>query len=324
MSVLDRRRLGRIFAARLVVSALGLLAIGAASLQVDAQGAPQSPGATPTPAPADVRFELASIRRNLEAEQQRAAVPIYVPVVPGRAQTLPKGVLRARGLSVRELIRDAYGYRNRAHSEIVNAPDWIDKERYDVEARADYEFPMSTAMGLPPAAQAALRALLAERFSLKVRTEVQRRPVYELVVHRADGRLGPNLVPSKGGCRSFFQREPVNTAVVILKTPEGEPEPARPCMTGVGTGGITVENMPLSDWVHFLALRPQLDRTVLDRTGLSGNYDIRLEYPRDPDSANLLPAIKPLIEAQHGLTLRDAEAPVEILVIEHVDRPTPN
>jgi len=227
-------------------------------------------------------------------------------------------------MSVRELIRDAYGYRNRAHSEIVNAPDWIDKERYDVEARADYEFPISTAMGLPPAAEAALRALLAERFSLKVRTEVQQRRVYELVVHRADGRLGPNLVPSKGGCRSFFQREPVNTAVLILKTPDGEPEPSRPCGTAVGTMGIIAENMPLSDWVRFLALRPQLDRTVIDRTGLAGNYDIQLDYPRDPDTANLLPAIKPLIEAQHGLTLRDAEAPVEILVIEHIDRPTPN
>jgi uncharacterized protein (TIGR03435 family) len=312
------------FAARLVMSALALLVIGAASLRVDAQGVPQSPGARPAAAPADVRFELASIRRNVEAEQQRAAVPIYVPVIPGRAQTLPKGVLRARGLSVRELIRDAYGYRNRAHSEIVNAPDWIDKERYDIEARAEYEFPVSTAMGLPAAAEAALRALLAERFSLKVRTEVQRRRVYELVVHRADGRLGPNLVRSKGGCRSFFQREPVNTAVLILKGPDGEPEPARPCMTSVGTFGLIVENTPLSDWVRFLALRPQLDRTVIDRTGLSGNYDVRLEYPRDPETANLLPAIKPLIEAQHGLTLRDAEAPVEILVIEHIDRPTPN
>jgi uncharacterized protein (TIGR03435 family) len=95
-------------------------------------------------------------------------------------------------------------------------------------------------------------------------------------------------------------------------------------MTGVGMAGIIVENMPLTDWVRFLALRPQLDRTVIDRTGLTGNYDIRLEYPQDADTANLLPAIKPLIESQHGLTLRDAEAPVEILVIEHIDQPTPN
>ena len=116
--MLDGRVLGRVFAARLVVSACALLAFGVVSLRIDAQAAPQSPGATTTPAPAGIRFELASIRRNLEAEQQRAAVPIYVPVIPGRAQTLPKGVLRARGMSVRELIGDAHGYRNRAHSEI--------------------------------------------------------------------------------------------------------------------------------------------------------------------------------------------------------------
>ena len=322
MSTFDRRGLGAVVAALLGVVALALLAIGAASLPVDAQGAPQSSAATP--APAAVRFELASIRRNLDAEKERAAVPIYVPVIPGRAQTLPKGVLRGRGMSVRELIRDAYGYRNRAHGEIVNYPDWTNNERYDVEARADYEFPVSTAMGLPPAAEAALRALLAERFSLKVRTEIQQRPIYELVLHRPDGRLGPNLVPSKGGCRSFFQREPVNTAVFNLKTPEGEPEPARPCGTAVAATVIIAENMPLSDWVRILGLRPQLDRTVIDRTGLTGNYDIRLDYPREPDSANVLPAIKPLIEGQHGLTLRDAQAPVEILVIEHIDRPTPN
>ncbi len=310
-----------------LVSAAALAMMPPADAQSRGQPEPtERPGiaATAPTAPADVRFELASIRRSLEAEKQRASVPIYVPVIPGRAQTLPGGVLRGRGMSVRELVRDAYGFRNRAHGEILNFPDWTDQERYDVEARAEYDFPISTAAGLPPAAEAALRALLADRFGLKVRTEIQKRRVYELVVHREDGRLGPNLVPSKGGCRSFFQREPVNTAVQILKTPDGEPEPARPCMTSVGTFGLIVENAPLSDWVKFLALRPQLDRTVIDRTGLTGNYDVRLEYPRDPDNANLLPAIKPLLEAQHGLTLRDAEADVEILVIEHISRPTPN
>jgi uncharacterized protein (TIGR03435 family) len=324
MSMLERGVLWRVFAARCVVSGFAVLAIVAASPRVAAQGAGQSAGTASKTAPADVRFELASIRRNLEAEKQRAAVPVYIPVIPGRAQTLPRGELRGRGMSVRELIRDAYGYRNRAQSEIVNAPGWIDNERYDVDARADYEFPSSTAMGLPPAAEAALRALLAERFSLKVRTETQRRDVYELVLHRGDGKLGPNLVPSKGGCRSFFQREPVNTAVFNLKTPEGTPEPTRPCSTGVGPTVIIAENMPLSDWVRILSLRPQLNRMVIDRTGLTGNYDIRLDIPLDPDSGNLLPPIKPLIEAQHGLTLRDAEGPVEILVIEHIDRPTPN
>jgi uncharacterized protein (TIGR03435 family) len=311
---------------RLLVTAVGLLALVGAPFLVNAQAPPvPAPGATQPVLP-DVRFEVASIRRNKEAEAQRAAVPIYVPVIPGRAQTLPGGLVRGLGMSVRELIRDAYGYRNRAHGEIVGFPDWTDNERYDLEAKADYNFPGSTSMGLPPAAEAALRTLLAERFNLKVRMEVQRRPIYELVLHRADGRLGPNLVPSKGGCRSFFQREPVNTAVLVLPPREGEPQPLPPCGLAVATMGIFTTNMPMSDFVRLLALRPQINRTVIDRTGLTGGFDINLRFfePGDPGAGNLLPAIKPLLESQFGLTLRDAEGPVDILVIEHIDHPTEN
>lgn len=325
MSMLDTtiRRTSPL-SARLVVTTFGLLAFGGASPQIDAQAPGQPPAATQLPAMPNVRFEVASIRRNKEAEAERQSIPIYIPQVPGRAQTLPGGLLRGRGMTVREFIRDAYGHRNRARSEIVGAPDWVDKEVYDVEARANYEFPPSTSMGLPPAGEAALRTLLAERFSLKVRVEVQRRPVYELVLHRADGRLGPNLVPSKGECRSFFQREAVNAGLVILNPADGEPQPLRPCPLGVGSTAIFAENMPMSDWVKIMALRPQLNRTVIDRTGLTGGYDIQLIYPQDPGAANLLPAIKPLLEAQLGLTLRDAEGPVEIIVIENIDHPTAN
>jgi uncharacterized protein (TIGR03435 family) len=227
-------------------------------------------------------------------------------------------------MTVRELIRDAYGFRNRARSEVVNAPKWIDEERYDLEARTDQEFPASTSLGLPPPGEAALRALLAERFKLKVRLETQRRPVYELVLQRPDGRLGKGLVPSKGGCRPFFQREAVNAGLTDTPT---DGAPLRPCPLGVGAMVITAENMTMTDWVRILGLRPQLDRTVLDRTGLTGGFDIefRMFEPDDPPSAQtVLPALKPLLEMQLGLTLRDAEAPVEILIIENVERPTEN
>ena len=309
--------------ARFLVMAFGLLALGAAAVQIQA-AAPGQPPPAQTPATSNVTFDVASIKRNKEAEAERAGIPPNIPLVPGRAQTLPGGLLRGRGMTVRELIRDAYGHRNRARSEIVGAPGWVDDERYDVEAKASVEFPPSTSLGLPPAGEAALRALLAERLKLKVRVESQRRPVYELVVHRADGRLGPNLVPSKGGCRPFYQREAVNVGLVILDPNDGEPQPLRPCPLGVGAVEIFAENMTMTDWVRILALRPQLNRTVIDRTGLTGGFDIRLRYPVEALAANVLPAIKPLLEDQLGLTLRDAEAPVEILVIENLERPTEN
>ena len=305
---------------RFVATACVVLALGVTSPRAGAQ-APLQPAAAQSPALPNVRFEVASIKRNKDAEAQRAAVPAYVPVVPGRSQTLPGGRLRGPGMTVRELIRDAYGYRNRAHGEIVGWPEWTDKERYDIEARAAQELPVSTSMGLPLEAQAAMRALLADRLKLKVRMEVQRRPIYELVMHRADGRLGPNLTPSKGGCRSFFQREPVNTALINVKPADGEPQPLPPCGLAIGAQIITTTNMPMSDLVRILAMRPELNTTVIDRTGLTGNYDFMIGDPRSPEPMGPL---KPLLESQLGLTLRPAEGPVEILVIENVERPTEN
>jgi uncharacterized protein (TIGR03435 family) len=87
---------------------------------------------------------------------------------------------------------------------------------------------------------------------------------------------------------------------------------------------IATTNMTMTDWARIMGLRPQLNRTVIDRTGLTGSYDILLQYPQDAVQATALPAIKPLLEDQLGLTLRDAEAPVEILVVESIDHPTEN
>ena len=282
------------------------------------------PATQQTAAPPGVTFAVASIKRNREAEATRAAIPPNITVYAARAQTLPGGRFLGRGMSAHELIRDAYGYRNRAWSDIVGAPRWIDEERYDVEAKADVEFPLSTSVGLPPAGQAALRALLAERFNLRVRVEMQRRPVYELVMKNADGRLGPNLKPSKGGCVSFFEREPVNQGMVIATPSADDPAPLPPCGTAASAGAILAPNMTLADFVRILQVRPQINRPVVDRTGLSGRFDISIRADADASTLGLLPPLKPYIESQLGLTLRDAEAPVDILVIENIDRPTEN
>lgn len=316
MSIVNARVRGTSpLSALLVVTAVGVLVLAPV----------QPPAAAQAPATPAVTFDAASFKRNKEVEAQRASVNPNIPQVPGRAQTLRGGNLVGRAMTVRELIRDAYGFRNRAPGEVVGGPDWINTERYDLQAKASGDFPASTSVGLPPSAEMALRGLLAERLKLKVRLETQRRPIYELVLHRADGRLGPNLTPSKGGCRSFFQREPVNVGFIEAARKEGEPGPLRPCGTAVGLGFIFAENMPMTDWVKMLSLQPQINRTVIDRTGLVGNFDFRLQ---DTDVSNpatyLPPPVKPMLESQLGLTLRDAEGPVEILVIENVERPTEN
>jgi uncharacterized protein (TIGR03435 family) len=320
------------FGARLfVTTAIALVALDGSRMPMRAQAPAPSPAAVADATTAKDIFDVVSIRRNKEAEDEVRGIPPYVPLTPARAQTLPGGILRGRGMTVRELIRDAYGHRNRARSEMIGLPPWADEERYNVEARSSLQFPASTSLGLPPAGETALRALLADRLKLKVRVETQRRPIFELVLRRADGRLGPNLVPSKGGCRPFFQREAVNAGLVILDPADGQPQPLRPCPLGVGSTGITAENMTMTDWVRILSMRPQLNRTVVDRTGLMGGFDITLTYIdlNDPAAlrdftSNPLPAIKPLLEGQLGLTLREAEGPVEVLVVENVERPSEN
>jgi len=310
-------------AGRAIVT-LGVLALGAASMRLHAQ-TPVQPVAT-TQAPANLAIEVASVKRNKEIEDQRKSIDPTIPQVPGRAQTLRGGNIVGRGMTVKELIRDAYGFRNRARGEVVGGPAWLDTEVYDIQAKFNQEFPASTSLGLPPNGEMALRTLLADRFSLKAHFETQQRPIYELVLFRRDGKLGPNLTPSKGGCRSFFQREAVNVGLVPDKPGADQPEPLPPCLLGVSTAGISTTNMPMSDFVRLLALRPQLNRTVVDRTGLIGGFDIELTYPTasEPGAPNLLPALKPLLESQFGLTLRDAEGPVEILVIDSIDHPTVN
>ena len=121
-------------AARQVGVSLGVLALGGPLVHVQAQAPAQAPAPAQAAATSNVRFEVASIKRNKDAEAARAAVPAFVPVFPGRSQTLPGGRLRGPAMTVREIIRDAYGHRNRPQGEIVGViPDWIDKERYDVE-----------------------------------------------------------------------------------------------------------------------------------------------------------------------------------------------
>jgi uncharacterized protein (TIGR03435 family) len=301
----------------------GLSALGG-GVERGGRAPAQAPAAAQTLAVPSMAFDVASIKRNKQAEQARAAIPPNVTVYAARAQTLPGGRFLGRGMSAHELIRDAYGYRNRAWSDIVGAPRWIDEERYDVEAKAAVELPPSTSVGLPPRGQAALRALLAERFNLKVRIEMQRRPVYELVIHRADGRLGPNLKPAEGGCVPFFEREPVNVGMVIAKPSADEPAPLPPCGTAATAGGILAVNMTLTDFVRILQVRPQINRPVFDRTGLTGRFDILIRADADASATGLLPPLKPYIESQLGLTLKDTEALVDTLVIENIDRPTEN
>ena len=272
--------MGSQLAALLLVTAV---AGNAVALRVRAQ----SPASEP-------RFEVASIKPNNRNDGQ-----VSVSYRNGR--------YTATGVSLELLIRTAYQVQE---FQIVDAPDWSTSDRFDIMAvAADPNAPQ----------QPMLRALLQVRFNLVLRREMRERPVYALVIARADGRLGPQLRPSALNCA----------------TRGSEPR----CGTSVGPGRIQAGGRSMAELATALSnltnTGSSLGRLIVDRTGLAGAYDADLRFtpdnaptpglqPGSPAIDSDGPSIFTALQEQLGLKLEPARAPVDVLVVQRVERPTPD
>ena len=205
-------------------------------------------------------------------------------------------------------VEEAYSTRP---DHIFNYPDWADRERFDVTATYS---PDSQRL-----VRQMLQRLLEERFSLRVHRETRELPVYELVKARADGLLGPRMRPSTAAC----QPKPGERSPCTLLIQEGR-------FRGVGTNWGTGEVLALNIGVW--------DRPIVDKTGLSGAFDIDLEWTPDPSQARdpagvarsaAAAAATPgertsiftALQEQLGLKLQPSRAPLEVLVIDRLERP---
>ena len=252
-------------------------------------GAPQVSAQQPPP----VKFEVASVKRS--ADDAAASV---IRAVAGQFQTV--------NIPLRVIIQQAA----QVAPELIVAPEWTRTERYDVTAK----IPSTVQMG-PGVMPAMLRALLEERFHMVVRWETRELPLYHLVRAREDGPVPRGLNAPSPQCPAD-QR--------------GEPPPD--CGTLAGFGSLTAGNMPMEQLARLLSGR--LGRQVVDRTGLRGNYRFALKYTPDrsaaPDALAAAPApadadAPPLLTAvqeQLGLKLEPARGPVEVFVVDRIDRPT--
>jgi uncharacterized protein (TIGR03435 family) len=181
----------------------------------------------------------------------------------------------------------------------------MNEERYTLEARA--ERPVSAAeMG------SMLRALLAERFKLAVRVETREQPIYALMMARTDRRLGPALRQSAVDCRT-----------------------AARCGIGGGTGRYQLSGSTIALLVGALA--EVVGRPVVDRTGLEGSFDGTLTWKPTPEEVGAFGEPAPdaassefgaslftALQEQFGLRLASERGPVEFLIVEGAERPTPN
>jgi uncharacterized protein (TIGR03435 family) len=236
------------------------------------------------------------------------------------------GQFRATNLPLRTLISIAYSPpQSETPIPLAGGPIWLDSDRFDIVAKPE---------GNATPAQMALmlRSLLAERFKLAVHMEARELPIYELVLARADAKLGPLLHKSDVDCiaiRAAQQGAP--------RTPFTAGSPRPNCDYFGGFGRIAGGGTDIDELVGLLSR--MVDRPVVNKTGLSGNYDFDLTFTPDvpvdrmpsPGSPLLPPGFDPngpsiytALQEQLGLQLKSARGPVDVLVIDHVERPSKN
>jgi uncharacterized protein (TIGR03435 family) len=208
------------------------------------------------------------------------------------------------------LIGSAYPLQNR---ETVGMPDWARNERWDVIAKAAIR---------PTRAEeeAMLRALLAERLQFKAHIEPREEAVYALMVARPDRGLPAGLT-----------RIPIDCATQDAARRRGEPltlpPGVLPCgyrVTGANAGvTLTSTGMTMRQLADFLG-GSGAGRVVLDRTGLAGDFALALKYepPRTSAGADDGPTLFTALQEQLGLKLEPQRAPLDTLVIDHIERPT--
>lgn len=253
----------------------------------------------PSPSPA---FEVVSIRLN---PNDIAAEGIAMQ---------PDGSVRFTAFPVRTLIMIAYRSEGiQRFDQLIGAPSWIALDRFDIAGNAGAVERQNTGPNTLPTM---LRALLRDRFRLRVHSDTRNLPAFALVLARRDGKPGPQLRDSTVTCPT-------------ADAPATDADPDRWCgirrLGGVVTGRAVSAGLLAGNLSGYA----EVDRFVTDRTGLLGRYDFRLEYSpgfQEPQDAvaNARPSLFTALTEQLGLTLRPETAALPVLIIDHVERPTPD
>jgi uncharacterized protein (TIGR03435 family) len=240
-----------------------------------------------------------------EASQQDFEVASIKRSEPGNArgstfEFLPGGGLRIANGTLRAILETAYDVRE---FQILGGPGWVNSERYDILARSADS--LANGAGTPndvKAIRLRLQALLRQRFNLDVHRETRELPEYLLEV----AKKGAKLIPGDASNGANNARTGIQ----------------RSCGQMIGTNA-TMANLSLM-------LARQLDRPVLDRTGLTGKYNFQFAWTPDtgpcsgsPESSNA-PSIFTALEETLGLRLESIKGPVDSLIIDHADRPSEN
>jgi uncharacterized protein (TIGR03435 family) len=298
--------------------AAGLVMLGLLrTLAIHAQSTQSTGGPLPS-------FEVATIKRDRSGG-------------PGNGLMLPPGRFTATKVSAKMLVSFAYNGNRSGFSlrddQVSGGPDWINSEEYDIDAKVDDTLVSSEEQKLPfeqwaDQVRLMVRALLADRFKLQVSHTTRDLSMYALVVAKGGPKLNVSTVPPLGP---------------IVRMPSGPDMPKGPMIRG-SLGEITAISITTGTLADALSRQRELGgREVVDRTALTGRYDFTLKWipegaaPLDvgaaadnqasspesrPESSG--PSLFTALQQQLGLKLESTRGPVEVLVIDHIERPSEN
>jgi uncharacterized protein (TIGR03435 family) len=293
-----------------------VLAAAVAAMSV----APDSALAQGVDVNAALAFEVASVRPSAPGQQGSSA------------RRLPGGRATITNMPVRDIVRFIYQVQE---FQIDGVPGWAANERYDIVAKAPGDEP-PVRPGAPDPMIQMLRRLVEERFRIVSHRETRELPIYALVVARP-GSLGRDLHPSTTDCLALANRAAeaarAGAAAPSFNGPDGSPL----CGTRVGPGVVAAGGIGMPQFA--ITLSRLVDRAVVDRTGVTGAFDLQVRYT--PDASQLPPGNAPpgspppafdangpslftALQEQLGLKLESTRGPVEVVVIDRLERPMPD
>jgi len=275
-------------------------------------------------------FEAASVAQAVDGGQPAAAFSVVSVRPTAPSSTEQRGIrpigaggrFRAVGMTLRDLIRVAYGSQAALlPSQIVGGPKWAESAAFDIETGVDD----TAATGGQMTTErlfAMLRTLLSDSFKLRLHSEARELPIYELVLAR-QGRLGGTLMPTTTPCVSVTSGAASNAAAGVPLCGFRRVSP-----TNLAGTGVTMELL-----AGVLASVPDVGRPVRDRTGLKGGFDLDVTFaplaavgqpavgPTAPDGA---PQLFTALQEQLGLRLQNSRGLVDVFVIDSAEIPPSN
>lgn len=255
------------------------------------------------------------------ADRPHFEVASIKPDSPGGVSTgdfrfLPGGRLSAQKVLLRFFIQNAYGMRP---FQISGAPEWINSEGYDIEAKAEGD-PSQDLM------KRMMQTLLEDRFKLRTHLDTKVMPVYALTAAKSGIKLPK---PEAGSCDAPSVDRPP-------RPPASDLVPCGRVIVAISRfGGSTLQGGMISMRELIRILSNLLGRAVIDQTGFEELFNLHLRFalddaidglahPPEPPRENAAPSIFVAVQEQLGLKLESTRGPVEVLVIDHVERPSAN